>query len=272
MKQKIQILLTNDDGIQSPGLWAAAETLSNLGYVTVAAPQDQYSGAGRSLPIHTDGKINPIHLNIGTQDWTAYAVDGTPAQVVLHAVHRIMPHPPALVVSGINYGENIGEGITASGTVGAAMEAAAMGIPAIAISLQTSPEHHLSHSPNVDFSVSAYFAAYFGELLLSHHLPDDVRVLKVDVPGDATSQTPWRITRLGMNRYFLPRVDRTCSWDERCTIGYTIEKIVQQKTPCDTDIYALLFDHVVAVTPLSLDLSSRVDLSDLEKLLRNNHH
>jgi 5'-nucleotidase len=271
MKKKTQILLTNDDGIQSPGLWAAAEKLSELGYVTVAAPQEQYSGAGRSLPIHTNGTIRPTHLHIGTQDWTAYAVGGTPAQVVLHAVMRIMPEPPSLVVSGINYGENIGEGITASGTVGAAMEAAALGFPSLAVSLQTSPKDHLSHSLEVDFSAAAYFTRHFSEILLNRAMPQDVRLLKVDVPDDATPDTPWRITRLGFNRYFLPLVDRNISWEDHSSIGYEIEKVDPQITPRDTDVYALLFDHVVAVTPLSLDLTSRVDLSDLEKMIRANH-
>src|SRR5512134_1609758 len=121
---KPQILLTNDDGIASPGLWAAAEALSQLGYVYVTAPRDQFSGAGRSFPITTDGVIRPQVMDVNGQEWTVYAVGGTPAQVVQHAVLEILPQIPDLVVSGINYGENVGTGITASGTVGAALEAA----------------------------------------------------------------------------------------------------------------------------------------------------
>jgi len=268
MNKKIQILLTNDDGIQSPGLWAAAEKLSQIGYVTVAAPKEQYSGAGRSLPIHTKGTIHPTKLQIGSQDWTAYAVNGTPAQVVLHAVMRIMPEPPDLVVAGINYGENIGEGITASGTVGAAMEAAALGIPSLAISLQTSPKHHLSHSLEVNFSAAAHFTRYFAQILLDCSMPEDVWLLKVDVPDDATPETPWRVTRMGLNRYFLPLVSRDHPWKEHFSIAYEIEKIDPGNTAPDTDIYALVIDHVVAVTPLSLDLTSRVDLPALEKSIR----
>ena len=134
-----QILLTNDDGILSPGLWAAAEALSALGYVNVVAPREQWSGAGRSLPNTSDGIITPQIVTVNNQDWTVYSVGGTPAQSVLHAVYEILPEKPRLVVSGINYGENIGLGVTISGTVGAALEGAALGIPALAISLETTP-------------------------------------------------------------------------------------------------------------------------------------
>ena len=126
MDERIQILLTNDDGIQSPGLWAAAAALSKLGYVTVAAPRDQASSTGRSLPrVSEGGRIEQKILRINDQQWPVYAVGGTPAQVVLHALLEIMPGPPHLVVSGINYGENLGTSVTISGTVGAAMEGAA---------------------------------------------------------------------------------------------------------------------------------------------------
>src|SRR5512139_2704864 len=142
---KPQILLTNDDGIQSPGLWAAAEALSELGFVHVVAPRDQFSGAGRSLPSTSDGILTEQQVLIHGKAWTVYSVGGTPAQAVLHGILEIMPSRPDLVVSGINYGENLGTGITVSGTVGAALEAAAMGIPALAISLETDVEQHLSY-------------------------------------------------------------------------------------------------------------------------------
>jgi 5'-nucleotidase len=123
-KSQSQILLTNDDGIESPGLWAAARALSSIGFVTIAAPREQTSASGRSLPRSSDGIIEVRKLQIGSQEWDTYAIVGSPAQAVLHAVLEIMPQRPDLVVSGINYGENIGTAITLSGTVGAALEAA----------------------------------------------------------------------------------------------------------------------------------------------------
>jgi 5'-nucleotidase len=138
--KKPQILLVNDDGISSPGLWAAARELSKLGYVTVAAPREQHSGAGRSVPAWSDGEIKPTQLKIGDQEWTCYAVGGSPTQSVQYGIFGILKHKPDLVVSGINYGENPSTDITMSGTVGAALEGASHGIPSLAISIQLEDE------------------------------------------------------------------------------------------------------------------------------------
>ena len=259
----IQILLTNDDGIQSPGLWAAAETLSSLGFVNVIAPRDQFSGAGRSLPFTSDGIIDPHQMNVNGKDWRVFSVGGTPAQAVLHAIVEILDEKPSLVVSGINYGENVGTGITVSGTVGAALEAASMDIPALAVSLETPQENHRTYSKTVDFSAAAYFSAYFARLLLEERMPADVQVLKVDVPAGATPQTPWEITRVSRQRYYEPQAPKRASWNIPGPVGYKALGDPHLDPP-DTDLYALLVKKVVSVTPLSLDLTSRVNLKELE--------
>jgi 5'-nucleotidase len=264
---KRQILLTNDDGIQSPGLWAAAEALSQLGYVTVAAPRDQASGTGRSHPLTSDGRIQSTTLHVHDQDWTVYAVGGTPAQTVLHAVLEIMPERPDLVVSGINYGENVGNCITISGTVGAAMEGASLGIPALAVSLQLLNGDYLGYSRQVDFSTAAYFTCLFAEKLLERQFPADVDFLKLEVPAHATPQTQWRMTRMSSLRYFVPFIKRSGSQAENGQIDYRIEVPLDRTEP-DSDVYALTVDGVVAVTPLSLDMTARVDLKALEQSLK----
>ena len=266
--KKPQILLTNDDGIQSPGLWAAAEALSEIGFVNVTAPRDQYSGAGRSLPITTDGIIKPQEMEVNGKTWQVYSIGGTPAQTVLHAVLEIIPEKPVLVVSGINYGENLGTGVTVSGTVGAALEAASMGLPALAVSLETDPSHHLSYSKEVDFSTAAHFTAYFSRMLLGRQLPADVSVLKIDVPSDATPDTPWEITRLSRQRYYEPTAPLRRSWDVPGRVGYRLAGDPSEDD-IDTDVYAVRVKHVVSVTPLSLDLTSRIDLKDFDQQLRN---
>lgn len=265
--EKPQILLTNDDGIQSPGLWAAAEALSALGYVTVAAPREQSSGMGRSLPGTSDGIIRPETLVVHGQAWMVYAVGGSPAQAVLHAILEIMPQPPNLVVSGINYGENIGTGVTISGTVGAAMEAAALGYKALAVSLETDQKYHLSYSHEIDFSAAAQFTAHFGRLLLDKKFPEDVQVLKVEVPSNATAQTPWEISRLTRQRYYEPLKPVRASWDVAANVGYR-EAARLEDEPSDTDASVMRKKRRVAVTPLSLDLTARVDLSDLDQFMR----
>ena len=267
MEKPVQILLTNDDGIQSPGLWAAAGALSELGYVHVVAPRDQFSGAGRSLPSTSDGIITPQQMQVGGKLWTVYSVGGTPAQAILHAICEILPVRPSLVVSGINYGENLGVGITVSGTVGAAMEGAGNGILSLAVSLETDQKDHLSYSTEIDFSVAAYFTQLFGRIMLSKMLPADVDLLKVDVPCDASVETPWEVTRLSKQLYFEPVTPKRTSWDQPETVGYhRIEAL--DDTEVDTDVYALRVKRVVSVTPLSLDMTSRIILKDFDQLLR----
>lgn len=266
MNERIDILLTNDDGIQSPGLWAAASALSKLGYVTVAAPREQVSGAGRSLPHTSDGRITKTVLNINEQEWPVFAIGGSPAQVVQHALLEIMPGPPALVVSGINYGENLGTSITVSGTVGAAMEGAAMGVPALAVSLQLAGTDYLSYSQQ-DFTTAGYFTYLFAKMMLEKSFPPDVDLLKLEVPTGATQNTPWRMTRLARHRYYLPFAERTGKWEE----PYLMEgrpQVSREEVAPDTDIYTVVFDQLVSVTPLSLDMTSRVDLQALEAHLK----
>ena len=267
MEKPIQILLTNDDGIQSPGLWAAAGALSELGYVHVVAPRDQFSGAGRSLPSTSDGIITPQQMQVNGKLWTVYSVGGTPAQAILHAICEILPERPDLIVSGINYGENLGVGITVSGTVGAAMEGAGNGIPALAISLETDESDHLSYSTHIDFSAAAYFTTIFGHMMLNQRLPEDVDLLKVDVPCDASPETPWEVTRLSRQTYFEAIKPKRTSWDQPERVGYRrINELGREGV--DTDVFALRVKRVVSVTPVSLDLTSRVDLGDFDQLLR----
>ena len=266
-KHEYQILLTNDDGIQSPGLWAAAEALSKLGFVTVVAPREQASATGRSMPVSSDGKIEPTRLNIGPQEWTTYAVGGTPGQAVQHAVLEIVDTPPDLIVSGINSGENLGNTITISGTVGAALEGASVGIPSMAVSLQTNT-YYLHHDKDVDFAAASHFTHLFSAMMLKGEMPDDVDVLKVDIPISATPRTSWRVTRLSKHRYYTPFVQRPGSWAERGFVNARAEDILPDEHSPDTDIYTVLIDKKVSVTPLSLDMTSRVELESLDQILR----
>ncbi len=261
------ILVTNDDGVRSPGLLAAARALLPLGRVVIVAPRQQSSGAGRSLPSTSDGLITPCTLEIDGRPHPAFAVGGSPAQAVLHAVLEVLEGAPDLVVSGINYGENLGSGVTVSGTIGAALEAASLGIRALAVSLETAQEHHLSHSQAVDFSTAAHFTHLFARRLLAGEaLPPDVDVLKVDVPSDATPQTPWQLCRQARKRYYRPLRPQRRSWDEPGTVGYGPGD-PPETFPSDTDVYVLRVKRQVAVTPLSLDCTSRVPFETLERWL-----
>ncbi len=264
---KPQILLTNDDGILSPGLWAAAASLSRLGFVTVTAPRDQSSGTGRSLPNTSDGIIQEQRVQVDGQEWTVFSVGGTPAQTVLHGVLEVMKKKPDLVVSGINYGENVATGITISGTVGAAMEGASLGIPSMAVSLEAEPKYHLSYSEEISFLVAAEFTLRIARLLLEKKMPADVDLLKVDVPSDATLETPWQLTRLSRQRYYEPVVPTRQSWGERGIMNYREAGEFTDEAE-DTDVYVMRKKRLVSVTPLSLDFTSRVDFAALDRFLR----
>lgn len=263
-QKRPQILLTNDDGIRSPGLWAAAEALSSVGYVNVAAPREQFSGAGRSLPTTSDGQIEKQIMEVNNQQWEVYAIGGSPAQAVLHGVLDILPVRPDLVVSGINYGENLGHSILSSGTVGAAFEAASIGIKALAASLELEDiTGYLGHSTEVDFSTAAFFTAMFARLLLEQQMPPDIDLLKIDIPFDATPNTPWRVTRQGKHRYFTPFPGTRKAFSD-AKYPDTRLTIKPEEVPPDSDIHTLVFDRMVSVTPLSLDLTARVNLTDLD--------
>lgn len=263
------ILFTNDDGIESPGLWAAVHAFSDLGELLVAAPREQQSGMGRSLPIASEGRIHAQQMSINGQQTTVYAVDGTPAQTVQHGVLELAARLPSLVVSGINYGENVGNGVTISGTVGAALEAASLGIPAIAVSQQTPKDLHLTYSDEVSFSSSAYFTRLFGEWLIRNHQnrPDDVDVLKLDVPWGATPETAWRVTRLSRRRVYWPTRPERVSLADIGRLGYHFDAD-PSKAETDSDVYTVLHDRMVSVTPISLDMTSRTDMHRLGQILR----
>lgn len=264
--KKKHILLSNDDGIDSPGLWAAAEALSDLGYVTVAAPRDHMSATGRGFSKESDGRITKKKLTIKGQEWDIYAIGGSPSQSVTHGILEVVPQRPDLVVAGINYGENFATDITYSGTVGAAIEAASLGIPALAMSQQIFSDDYDAFHQDVNFSAAAYFTHYFAKILLSKQMPDDVDVLNIVVPDGATEQTPWKVTRLARIRYFKPYVVREGKLDGK---GYITSNVLNDnEIPPDNDIYTVRVEKMVAVTPLSLDMTSRVAPNYLEALLK----
>lgn len=265
-KEKPMILLTNDDGIVSPGIWAAAETLSAVGNVWVIAPSEQSTSAGRSNPPTSDGVIKEYLHVYNEKKWTGYSVGASPAQCVHYAMQEILPGKPDLLVSGINYGANTGVDITRSGTIGAALEAANYGVPALAISLETNVENTFSHSKEINFSAAAYFTALFARAALRTILMKDVHVLKVEVPASATIETPWEMTRLAPVSLYIAAAGQRNSWKEKGKLHWELQTDYST-FPEGSDSHTVFVKKQVAVTPLSLDLTSRVDLATLGKNL-----
>lgn len=259
------IVLTNDDGIRSPGLRAAAEALVDLGDLWVVAPLEQQTAAGRSFRGRREATFEAVPFEVGGQAIRAYACAGSPASVVRHALAVLFgDRRPDLVVSGINYGENVGSSITASGTVGAAYEAASAGLRALAASKATHPDAFLTHGDE-DWSAAIHFVRRFAEALLRAELPPDVDVLKLDIPEGATPETPWKVTRQSRQRYFVRRIT---GGDLRTPLGAgsIVVEVDEATLEADSDVRALR-DGWVSVTPLSLDATSRTDFEALARTL-----
>jgi len=254
------ILVTNDDGIDSPGLWAAVEAVLSLGEVLVVAPDRQWSGGGRAMPPDVSGRLRYAPRTVQGKQVPAFSVDASPALAVVHAVLELALRRPALVVSGINHGLNPATEVTVSGTVGAALEGAAFGIPALAVSLEMDVAYHLTGHDETDYTAAKSFTQQFARRLLAGPLPFDVDVLNVNIPAGATPATPWQVARLARQRYFVPTPPDRATGQGRP--GYK-DLDTTQLTEAGSDVWALRVERAVAVTPLSLDLTSRVDLDGL---------
>jgi 5'-nucleotidase len=253
------ILLTNDDGIASPGLKAAVRAVLGLGELLVVAPATQQTAMGRSFTGRADALLEPVVYEVDGHRVRAFACEGSPASVVRHGLLVLCRERlPELVVSGINYGENVGGSITASGTVGAAFEAASLRIPALAASQQMHPSAFLHHGEQ-DWDAAEHFLRVFAQKILQTTLPFDVDLLKIDVPENATRHTPWRLTRLSRQRYFM-RVLEEPSLASRLGDGHVAVQVDHAALETDSDIHALV-EGTVAVTPLSLDATSRADFA-----------
>ena len=247
------ILITNDDGIHAPGLRALVEALRDLGTVTVVAPSGERSAAAQSLTLRS-----PIYCDqIAERE---YAVEGTPADAMILALHKLLPEKPDLVVSGINRGGNVGENVYYSGTVGAAMEAAINRVPAVAVSVAY-------RRKEFDFAAAAQFMRGLVPLILREGLPPGV-LLNVNVPQDWTGEVRFTRQSSKITRNLLqPGVDprgRQYYWLSEQQFTGGIEP--------DTD-HAAIRDAAVSITPLAFDLTHAPSLNHLShwaKILENN--
>ncbi len=247
------VLVTNDDGIRSRGLWAVAEAVLPSCEVLVVAPERQWSGCGRSMPSDVTCAVRDASRRLKGQEVSAYAVDASPAQAVALAALDLATRRPDLVVAGANHGANLSIEVTISGTVGAAIEAAAFGIPALAVSLDMDDSCFLDGDPRTDYCATQHFVGGLARYVLQYGLPDGVDVLNINIPRDAVPATPCRITRLSRSRYFVPLPPDRARGKDRPSY-----KLIEDpsSTEPDSDIYALLVQRTVSITPLSLDMTA----------------
>ena len=140
------------------------------------------------------------------------------------------------------------------------------------MSVETPQEFHYQHSDEIDFTAAAAFTRRFAQIVLSGELPPDVDILKIEVPSDAIPETPWRLVRISRQRYYVPLPSGRRDLGDQKGIDYT-RAINWDTLETDSDVRALVMDRVVSVSPLSVDLTARVDLDELAAdLQRRDEH
>ena len=238
MPQK-HILISNDDGVDAPGIRALAEVLRPLGKVTVIAPLTEQSASSHALTLH-----HPLRVKQLSPD--TYAVEGTPTDCVLLAVREFLDTPPDLVVSGINQGPNLGEDVLYSGTVAAAMEGALLGFGAVALSLASWKFH--------DFDPAAEVARNIISRLLEADPPRQL-LLNVNVPAAPLKELRgFRVTKLGSRVYNDAIIKKE---DPRGRDYYWIGGSDPTWRPTSNSDFQAVEDGCVSITPLRLDLTAQ---------------
>jgi 5'-nucleotidase len=258
-----QILVTNDDGVYAAGIKASYQSVRDLGQVTVVAPSMQKSGVGRSISI-----FEPLRINKASVDgMKAFAVGGTPTDAVILGIFSIMKQMPDLVVSGFNIGENIStDTVTTSGTIGAALEAASYGIPAIAASIQVLDEGDKFDDLRCyeyNFEVGKKIVNSIAKKLLQNGLPSGVDMLNINIPRHATPDTDIQVTRLARKIFRTSVQERH---DPRGRPYYWIDGDLIHDAEEGTDVHTVMKCGHISVTPLSLDSTALVDFKTIEDL------
>ncbi|MFN5007054.1 MAG: 5'/3'-nucleotidase SurE [Ignavibacteria bacterium] len=251
----MNILVTNDDGIDSPGILALAQAMKEIGNVTVIAPDRQQSAVGHALTVSAPLRAVPFQRN---GDMFGFAVNGTPADCVKLGVSTLLAIKPDLVVSGINHGANTAVNVMYSGTVSAATEAMMIGIPALAVSLT-------SFSLDAEMSVAADYAKRVAGSMLEWGLQKDT-ILNMNVPAISREEVKgMRITRLS-NSYWDDSYD-----SRKDPMGREYHWIVgTYRVPEEADIETddgAVRNGWVSLTPVHYDLTHRKEVERLQSLI-----
>jgi 5'-nucleotidase len=250
------ILVTNDDGVTAPGLFALVEALRGLGDVSVLAPDRNWSASGHVKTLHRPLRVKEIQLQDGSK---ALASDGAPSDCVALAVMGILSDID-LVVSGINPHANIGHDVTYSGTVTAAMEAVICGLPGLAVSLD-SPDNHPGE---LNYEPAAEYARRVAELMLKKKFPEEV-VLNLNVPYlPLKGIKGMQVTRQGLRVYHDKLLKRD---DPRGVPYYWLGGDPPGGIPDQGTDYGAIKSGYVSLTPLNLDMTAEDSLDKITEII-----
>jgi len=234
-ERRPRILVTNDDGIQSPGLKHLAKTLGKLGEVWVVAPDRERTAVAHAVTLHKPLRVHQLGERV-------YAVNGTPVDCVNLALLNILPKQPHLLVSGINKGVNLGDDVLYSGTVSAAVEGTILGVPSLAVSQEGRNEFH--------FSTGAYYALLVARLILQRGLPEET-LINLNIPNrPLRAVTGARVTCLSRRKFENPIIEkvdphgRTYYWIAGTRVSWSRSK--------DAD-HEAIEEGAVSLTPIHLD-------------------
>jgi 5'-nucleotidase len=263
--ENMNIVLTNDDGIDAPGILAMRQALEEIGDVITIAPDRNRSGVGRSISI---GRSLEVEKRTMADGAVGYACTGTPVDCVRLVALGLLDFEPEMVVAGINHGENLGDDITYSGTVAGALEGIVIGVPGIAVSLSTGRSWHESSQveeefvhgeTDLDFEPVAEFAARVAKVAYKG-LPAG-RILNINAPNlPAGKLEGAKVTRLGRRLYKDEIVEVK---GENGKVGYDIYNNPPAHENEEGTDFAALVERRISVTPIHLDLTDRPGMDEL---------
>jgi 5'-nucleotidase len=243
----LNILVSNDDGIDAEGIRALTARLERDHTVFVVAPAREQSASSHSLTLRRP-------LSVQKTGERSYAVDGTPADCVNLAVNGILEYRPDLVVSGINHGANLGDDVFYSGTVSAAIEGLLLNIPSVAVSFEMMTVR--------DFGPAAGFAADLVKHIDAHPMPKDT-VLNVNIPDRITSEAPpYRITRQGKRIFGTTDVKKVNSRGSGSFMIGSAE--IAFEDDIESDFFSVVHGYI-SITPLRLDMTNYLSIEEIKQ-------
>ena len=242
-----RILVTNDDGVHSEGIRALADAVKHLGDITVVAPIQEASAIGHALTLRRPLRVDTVHPGV-------FAVDGTPTDCVNIAITHVIKEKPDLIVSGINKGWNLGDDVTYSGTVAAALEGALLGIPSIAVSTQKRRDNGYEFGPSADA------AAAVARAVLQRGMPK-FTLLNINTPQGPNKG--FRVTVQAKRNHITVVTERI---DPRGQPYYWIEEGQDDWEPHDRSDWQAVRDGYISITPLQPDMTAHEAARYVEEL------
>ncbi len=243
-----RILVTNDDGVYAPGLQVLFHESQKLGEAVIIAPEHDNSAASHSLTMDRPLRLKKLDENV-------YAINGTPTDCVMIGIGKILVHKPDLVISGINPGANLGDDVSYSGTVSAAIESTMLGIPSIAVSLAADSEPY-------HYETAGTFINTLARIILDRGLPQDT-LLNVNIPNTGIEKIAGvQFTRRGRRLYEGAIKETNDPWGR---MHYWIGGGIPSWDPDEATDSAAISVNKISITPMHLDPTNYEALKILQK-------